>query len=172
SLDRDYIVRSDHQYKLKLDGDAAWSEPLADMIGQTLAADLQQRLPGTAVYTATGAISAGAGAQLELDISQFADDGTGDAVVAGTLSIRPTGYHGPTLARPVHLSAPMSGKGVDALVAGLSQALGQLADLAAADARRLPPPAPHGDAGATPMPAAPVPLTAPPPVPFAAATSR
>lgn len=166
SLDRDYIVRSDRQYKLKLDGSAAWSEPLADMIAQTLASDLQQRLPDTTVYTESGSISAAPAVTLEFDVSQFADDGSGDAVVAGTVSLRPANGHAALLTEPVRVTAPMSGKGVDALVPALSVALGRLADRVAADARRLPSiPAPGG--GIAPLPSTPpVPLTAPPPVPF------
>ncbi len=136
TLDRDYIVRSDGGYKLKLAHDAAWSEPLADMIGQTLAQDLQQRLPGTTVFTEAGAISTEAQAVLELDVTRFAQDPAGDVEVTATLSVtRPDS--GPAASHPLHLVATPDGAGVDALVAALSRLLGQVADEAAVQARQL-----------------------------------
>ncbi len=138
SLDRDYIVRSDPGYKLTLAHDAAWSEPLGDMIGQTLAQDLQQRLPGTTVFTEAGAISTEAQAVLELDIGQFAQDAAGNVGITATLSVtRPDGAPGGSHA--LHLVVAPSGPNVDALVAGLSQLLGEVADQAARDARLLGP---------------------------------
>ena len=138
TLDRDYIVRSDGGYKLKLAHDAAWGEPLADMIGQTLAQDLQQRLPGTTVFTQAGAISTEAQAQLELDVSRFAQDPDGNVEIAATLSVsRPDS--GPTASHALHLVMAPTGPSVDALVAALSQLLGQGADEAAREARALGP---------------------------------
>ncbi len=136
SLDRDYIVRSDEGYKLKLAHDAAWSEPLADMIGQTLAQDLQQRLPGTTVFTQAGAISTEAQAVLELDVSRFAQDPAGNVEIAATLSVaRPDG--GLAASHALHLVTAPDGPGLDALVAALSRLLGQVADEAAREARAL-----------------------------------
>ena len=138
TLDRDYIVRSDQGYKLKLAHDAAWSEPLADMIGQTLAQDLQQRLPGTNVFTEAGAISTEAQAELELDVTQFAEGPSGQVELRATLSVkRPDS--GPAAGRALHLVTTPSGTGVNALVASLSQLLGQVADEAAGQARALSP---------------------------------
>ncbi len=138
SLDRDTIVRSDPGYKLTLAHDAAWSEPLADMIGQTLAQDLQQRLPGTTVFTQAGAISTDAQAVLELDVSQFAQDATGSVGITATLSVtRPDGT--PAGSHALHLVLAPGGPNVDALVAALSQLLGEVADEAAREARLLGP---------------------------------
>ncbi len=138
TLDRDYIVRSDEGYRLKLAHDAAWSEPLADMIGQTLAQDLQQRLPGTTVFTEAGAISTEAQAVLELDVTQFAQDPAGDVAITGTLSVtRPDS--GPAAAHALHLVMTPGGPGVDGLVAALSRLLGEVADEAAGQARQLGP---------------------------------
>ncbi len=138
SLDRDYIVRSDGGYKLTLAHDAAWSEPLADMIGQTLAQDLQQRLPGTTVFTQAGAISTEAQAVLELDVTQFAQDPTGNVGITGTLSVtRPDG--GPAASHALHLVMTPNGSDVDALIAALSRLLGEVADEAAGQARLIGP---------------------------------
>ena len=138
TLDRDYIVRSNQGYKLKLAHDAAWSEPLADMIGQTLAQNLQQRLPGTTVFTQAGAISTEAQAVLELDVSQFAQNPAGEVELAATLSVKRSDS-GPAAAHALHLVATPGGSGMGALVAALSQLLGQVADEAAREARMLGP---------------------------------
>ncbi len=138
TLDRDYIVRNDGGYKLTLAHDAAWSEPLADMIGQTLAQDLQQRLPGTTVFTQAGAISTKAQAVLELDVSRFAQDPDGNVGITATLSVtRPDGGTAPSHA--LHLVTTPNGSDVDALVAALSRLLGEVADEAAKQARLLGP---------------------------------
>lgn len=167
-LDRDYIVRSAPGSKLKLAKDSAWGEPLADMIGQTLAQDLQQRLPGTNVFTQTGAISTEAQAVLELDISQFAQDADGHAELTGALSVtRPDS--GPSMSHVLHLVASPDTTTTGAMATALSKLLGQVADEAARQARAI---------GPMPMPAAmpaeaamPVPLTAPAPVPLVSPVS-
>jgi uncharacterized lipoprotein YmbA len=141
-LDRDYIVADDRSYKLKLDGDAAWGEPLGGMIGQTLAQDLQQRLPGTTVFTQSGAISTEAQATLELNVARFSKTRDGDVEITAALSVQ-RADHGdgapPAQAQTIHLTMTPTGTGMPALVASLSQLLGQVADQAAQDARALGP---------------------------------
>ncbi len=141
-LDRDYIVADDRSYKLKLDGDAAWGEPLGSMIGQTLAQDLQQRLPGSTVFTQAGAISTEAQATLELDVQRFSKTRDGDAEITASLSVqradRPDGVP-PARAQAIHVTMRPEGTGMPALVAALSQLLGQVADQAALDARAIGP---------------------------------
>ncbi|MCQ8278598.1 PqiC family protein [Acetobacteraceae bacterium KSS8] len=162
-LDRDYIVSGDRDYRLRLSKDGAWGEPLADMIGQTLASDLQQRLPGTNVFTQAGAISTEAQGTVELDITQFARTNDGQVVLGGALSVKRAqtgnGPALPTSSIPLHLAMTPDGSGVSAEVAALSQLLGQVADRAAIEARRIgttlppaePPPATDG-AAATGVP--------------------
>ncbi|NPD68935.1 membrane integrity-associated transporter subunit PqiC [Lichenicola cladoniae] len=150
-LDRDYIVRNDRGYKLKLADDAAWGEPLADMIGRTLALDLQQRLPGSNVFTQTGAISTEAQATVELDISQFAEDHDGRAEVTATLSVQRSDS-GPSSARVIHVVATPDGPAIAQLAASLSQLLGQVADEAAREARAIGPvPVAPQSSGQTPL---------------------
>jgi len=137
-LDRDYIVRSDRDYRLKLAGNAAWSESLADLIGQTLTTDLQQRLPGSTVFAASGAISASPQAVVEFNVSRFAEDQAGNAEVAGTLSVQRPGAPG-AQGVAVHVTVPPDNGSVGAFAAALSKLLGQVADQAADSARRLGP---------------------------------
>lgn len=143
-LDRDTIVRDDRGYKLKLADNAAWGEPLGNMIGRTLTQDLQQRLPGTTVFAESGAISTDAEATVEINISQFAEDRDGNAEIIATLLVqRPDS--GPTSAQAIHMTASPEGTNVGALAAALSKLLGQVADEAARQARALapmPPPLP------------------------------
>ena len=158
-LDRDYIVRDDKAYKLKLADDAAWAEPIAHLIGRTLTQDLQQRLPGSTVTGEDTAVSVVPQALVELDVQRFSTDGQGRAVVDATLSVqRPgaasagaslgafsgvsagaaPGAGGPA-GRLLHLSMTPAGPGTADLVAALSQLLGQVADEAARQARALGP---------------------------------
>ncbi len=137
-LDRDYIVRNDQDYRLKLAKDAVWGEPIASLIGSTLTADLQQRLPGSTVFTQAGAISAHPQAVVELDVSQFSEDGSGLATIDAALSVqRPDS--GTAASQLLHLSMAPSGPTTADLAATLSQLLGQVADAAARQASALPP---------------------------------
>ena len=138
-LDRDNIVRSDKDYRLRVADGASWASSLPDMIGRNLALDLAQRLPGSNVYTQTGAISTQALALVELDISRFLEDQSGRAEIEATLSVyRPDS--GPAGSRGLHFTHETTDAGIEALVAGLSELLGQVADVAAGLLVALPPP--------------------------------
>jgi uncharacterized lipoprotein YmbA len=60
-LDRPEIVRTSADYRLHLGAGERWGEPLGALVARVLAEDLNTRLPGTSVFTASGSISAGAG---------------------------------------------------------------------------------------------------------------
>lgn len=138
ALDRDNIVRSYKDYRLHLADGASWASALPDMIGRTLALDLGQRLPGSNVYTQNGAISTQALARVELDISRFLEDQSGRAEIEATLSVyRPNS--GPAGSRSLHLTHETADASIEALVAGLSELLGQVADVAAGLLLALPP---------------------------------
>ncbi len=137
-LDRDNIVRSDSGYRIKLANGASWASSLPDMIGRNFALDLGQRLPGSNVYTQNGAISTEPLALVELDISRFLEDPSGRAEVEATLSVYRPGS-GPAGSQTLHLMHEQENASIEALVAGLSQLLGQVADVAADELRSLPP---------------------------------
>ncbi len=140
-LDRDNIVRSDKDYRLHMAAGAAWATALPDMVGRNLALDLGQRLPGSNVYTQTGAISTQALALVELDISRFLEDQSGRAEIEAALSVyRPDS--GPAGSRTLHFTHGPENAGIEALVAGLSELLGQVADVAAGMLLALPPAGP------------------------------
>ncbi len=137
-LDRDYIVRNDKDYRLKLAEDSVWGEPIASLIGSTLTADLRQRLPGSTVFTENGAISTGPQAVVELDVSQFSEDGAGLATIDAALSVQHRDSAA-TTSQLLHLSMAPSGPTTADLAAALSQLLGQVADAAARQASALAP---------------------------------
>ena len=137
-LDRDFIVRNDNGNRLKLDDQAAWASALPGMIGRTLALDLAQRLPGSTVIAQGGGISTAPLALVELDVSRFLADPSGQAEILATLSVhRPGG--GAFTSKILHLAQTPDGAGIAALVATLSQLLGKVADEAADQLRALPP---------------------------------
>jgi uncharacterized lipoprotein YmbA len=140
-LDRDNIVRSDRDYRLHLADGASWASALPDMIGRTLALDIGQRLSGSNVYTQNGAISTLALALVELDISRFLEDQSGRAEIEATLSVYRPGS-GPAGSRSLHLTHETASTSIETLVAGLSELLGQVADVAAGLLLALPPAGP------------------------------
>lgn len=138
-LDRAEIVRADSGYRLRLAHNDLWGEPLGDMIGRVLAQDLTQRLPGIAVISEAGAISAGGDRIVEVDIQRFDADRSGDVVLLAQTSVRRRGVEGSGLTRTVQFDVRPAGAGADALVAAMSAALGQLADSIAVQLQALPP---------------------------------
>ncbi len=150
-LDRDYIVESVADYRLHLAGNDAWAEPIGDMIGRTLLADLAQRLPNDRVH-ASGSTGPVSDTRLELDVSRFDRDGQGTALLNATLTLRDasgTAIGHETLA----LTAPGTGKGSAAFTAAESRLLGQAADRAAARLATVEPPAPLPPPPSPPPPA-------------------
>ncbi|MBV1833937.1 PqiC family protein [Komagataeibacter pomaceti] len=137
ALDRDHIVGQQANYSLTTLSGASWSEPLPQMIGDTLTSDLQQRLPGSSIFAQNNATSMPAKAFVELDVTQFARDASGEVRLSGTLSVHRAGDPEQGTAQPFSL-ATSSGSGTTAMVAGLSQLLGQVADSAAQRLRALP----------------------------------
>ena len=138
SLQRDHIVRNNRDYRLVTIKDAAWADSLDELIGRTLALDLNQRLPGTAVFTQGSAISNTPALLVELDVEHFAADTEGRAELQATVSVhRPDS--GPGTTRSLHLHQQPTGPGTAELVGALSKLLGQVADQVATLARAVPP---------------------------------
>jgi uncharacterized lipoprotein YmbA len=132
-LDRADIVLKSESYKLSLNSQKQWAEPLGDMIGRVLTQDLSQRLPGKSVFTQSGAITADADMRVEVDIQAFDADGSGDVVLTAQLAIEGGISHHPLSTRHVSLRAPLAGPGEAAQVAAMSGLLGTLADQIATD---------------------------------------
>ena len=77
-LDRPGIVRANSAVQLSVTTNERWGEPLGDLIGRILAENLNQRLPGSSVFTSSGSISAQPDARVELDVQRLDADASGD----------------------------------------------------------------------------------------------
>jgi uncharacterized lipoprotein YmbA len=141
-LDRADIVLKNQSYKLSVNSQERWAEPLGDMIGRILAQDLTQRLPSSSVFDQSGAITANPDARVEVDILNFDPNGDGTVTLNASYAIEQGITHRPFAARHVTLTAAPSGPGAASLAATESGLLGSLADQIAHDAvSQAPPPA-------------------------------
>ncbi len=130
-LDRPQIVRSSESYRLDVAANEWWGEPLGAMIDRILIDELSQRLPGSTIYSETGAVSARPDAALEVNIQRLDADAAGNLVLSALADARATRERG-SHSRSIRLVVPMAGSGTSAEVAAASLALGQLADELAA----------------------------------------
>ncbi len=131
-LDRPEIVRSNSPYSLRVVGLERWGEPLGDLIARILAEDLNNRLPGSSVFTSAGSITAEADATVEMDIQRFDADPSGQVVLLAQVAVSRGRGRASAATRVVRLLVQPSGPGTPNLVAAMSAALGQLADALAA----------------------------------------
>ena len=134
-LDRSDIVLQSASYKLSVNSQLRWAEPLGDMIGRVLSQDLSQRLPASSVFSESGAISAEPGVRVEVDVLRFDGDASGTVMLQAEVVVERGTTHQPLATRHVALSAQPSGPGATALAASLSGLLGGLADQVAGDIR-------------------------------------
>ena len=134
-LDRSDIVLKSASYKLDVNSQLRWAEPLGDMIGRVLSQDLSQRLAGASVFTESGAITAEPTMRLEIDILDFDAEASGNVVLTAEVALERGTTHEPLSTRHVTLTAQPGGPGAGNLAAALSGLLGQLADRVAGDVR-------------------------------------
>ena len=135
-LDRSEIVRSNSPYQLKLDSAERWAEPFSDMVARVLAEDLHNRLPGTTVFTSTGAITADTGARVEIDLQRFDADGSGQVQLLAQVAVTRGVARDTATAQTVRLAVPAPGPSTRDYVQAMSEALGQMADRIASQLRR------------------------------------
>ncbi|GAN70559.1 membrane integrity-associated transporter subunit PqiC [Acetobacter syzygii] len=143
-LDRDRIVTADSGYRLSVSATDAWSDSLAAQIGHTLAGDLAQRLPGSGVFVENDTAAADPQAYVDVSISRFSTGPSGLVELDALLSVQPAAAgapYGPGTLQRITLSGAQGGNTMT-MVQGLSQLLGQLADVAAQQLRQIPPTAP------------------------------
>ena len=133
-LDRPEIVRATVDYRLRVSERERWAEPLGGMIGRVFAENLLQRLPGTSVYSDTGAITARPDRVIEVDVQRFDTDPSGNVVLVAQIGLRHEDGSAVPVADTIHVSVATAGATTSALVAAMSAAVGQLADQVA---RRL-----------------------------------
>ena len=138
-LDRSDVVLKSADYRLNVNGQLRWAEPLGDMIGRVLAQDLSQRLPGSSVFTESGAISADPQLRVEVDVLGFDEDSGGTVVLAAEMAVERGTTHKPLATRHVSLTMRPQASGAGSLAAAMSSLLGSLADQVAQDIRQSTP---------------------------------
>ena len=137
-LDRSDIVLKDAGYKLAVNSQERWAEPLGDMIGRVLTQDLAQRLPASSIFSESGAITADPALRVEVDIDRFDAEQDGAVTLVASVAIEAGATHHPLRARTVTLSATPAG-GAANLAAAMSGLLGGLADRLAQDVAEVGP---------------------------------
>jgi uncharacterized lipoprotein YmbA len=150
-LDRPHIVRRSTAEQLEVDGDERWGAPLEEMVSATLAEDLSQRLPGSVVYTDSGAISSVADVRVEVQLFRFERAASGEVELLAEVAVHTSASEPSTTQRFALKQKPKSASTPE-IVATLSRLLGQLSDGIATMIRR------HA-----PNPASVSPTSAPPP---------
>ena len=130
-LDRPEIVRDGTSNKLLLLSGERWGEPLGDMIGRILAADLTQRLPGATVFTAAGAISVDADVTVEMDVQRFDLDPSGQVVLLSQVAVHSGRNRTSSTSRSIRVTMAPAGPGTAELVSAMSALVGQMADAVA-----------------------------------------
>jgi uncharacterized lipoprotein YmbA len=123
-LERSQIVRSSEGYRLDVLSNEWWGEPLDTMMGRILVQELDQRLPGSTVYTDSGAISTPADSTIEINLQRFDLDRDGDVLLAAQIAVE--GKR--SVSRAVALQVRPEDATTQALVAAMSVAVAQLAD--------------------------------------------
>lgn len=131
-LDRPEIVRRVTDYRLGVAANDRWGEPLDAMLGRVLAEDVEERIPGVAVFTEDGAITQDPDATVEVDVRRFDVGNDGRALLWAEVAVQRGNHQGTPSSRSVRLSAAPASSATSALVATLSDLLGQLADQIAA----------------------------------------
>jgi uncharacterized lipoprotein YmbA len=123
-LDRAEILTQWNGHRLQLADSACWGEPISAMIGRVLAENLTTRLQGTIVFSAAD-LSIQAPTVVELAIWKFDLDPDGSIHLDALTSIRSQGQPS---TRAIALRARPATPDTNAVVAAMSQLLGQLAD--------------------------------------------
>jgi uncharacterized lipoprotein YmbA len=123
-LERSQIVRSSEGYRMDMLSNEWWGEPLDTMISRILVQELNQRLPGSTVYSDNGAISTPPDATVEINLQRFDLDSQGALLLSAQVAVdgRVSASRGVSFTiRPAASTTP-------ALVAAMSEATGRLAD--------------------------------------------
>lgn len=137
-LDKDRIVSEISNNKLTLSSSDAWGDNVTNMIGRVTMLNLAQRLPDARIFLQNQATETTPQVYVEMDISKFNQDSSGNAVVTADLVIRYNGDKPAKFNRLLTLQKTPTDSGTQALVVALSQLLGQISDTAAENLRDLP----------------------------------
>jgi uncharacterized protein len=126
-LERSQIVRSSEGYRMDVLSNEWWGEPLDTMMSRILVQEMNQRLPGSTVYSDNGAISTPPDETVSINLQRFDLDRDGVVLLAAQIAIEGKNH----AARGVAITVRPSDATTQALVAAMSAAIGQLADAVA-----------------------------------------
>ena len=127
-LDRPEVVRGLVNHRLAIAADERWGAPLDEMLGRVLAEDVEQRSPGSLVFSETGAISVDADATVEVDLQRLEVDPSGEVTLVADVAVERGQAHTASASRAVNLKKSPSAAGTPGLVAAMSDLVGELAD--------------------------------------------
>jgi len=127
-LERPNVVRSSEGYQLDVMPNDLWGEPVGSMITRIFVQELGQRLQGATVLAETGAIGISPDVLVEVNVLRFDSDHNNTVVLNAQYGVTRPGSGKPPVARAADIHAPMPSAGTPGQVAGMSDALGQLAD--------------------------------------------
>ena len=125
-LDRPEMVRGPRDFRLVIDDQSRWGEPLGAMLNRVLTEDLVQRLPAASVFDESGAISTKPDMVLELDVQRLDTEEDGSLILLAQLALRP--LDGTAKATTLRLRQHVTGEGAASQAQAMSAALGALAD--------------------------------------------
>lgn len=129
-LDRPQIVRYSGPYELTISEFDRWAESLSDMVTRVMVANLSQRLPGYQVFAGSGPLSLNnSNTTVELNIDKFDVDPGGSVILLAQWVIHRVKSE---QFRSQEIRLATASTGVSDQVAGMSDALGQLANQIAA----------------------------------------
>jgi uncharacterized protein len=127
-LDRPEIIRRIVDHRVGVVDTDRWAAPLDEMLGRVLAQDVEQRLPGSVVFTEDGAITADADLTVEVDVRRFDSDADGEVNLVAEVAVEKADNHEPLGTRAVRLRETPSNATTAGLLSALSHLLGRLAD--------------------------------------------
>jgi uncharacterized protein len=126
-LERNQIVRSSENYRLDVEANDWWGEPIGAMLARVLVDELGQRLPTSTVYAETGAVSVSADATIELNVTRLDLNTSGVLLAQAQAAVTVKGRRAP-LTQGFHFEVTPPAGDVAGEVAAISTAVGQLAD--------------------------------------------
>jgi uncharacterized lipoprotein YmbA len=127
-LDRPQIVRRATSERLVVDGLERWAAPLETLVSTTLVEDLSRRLPSCTVYAEGGSISLAPDVWVELELQRFELNENGVVELFAQVALVWPNIEGTTSLRRHALTTSPANRDAPAVVASLSELLGQLSD--------------------------------------------
>jgi uncharacterized protein len=125
-LDRPQIVRLANDYQLSVSDYERWAEGMGDMVTRVLVENLSLRLPSSRIYAASGTLAPPADVVIKVEIGSFAADSEAGVVLSANFVMQAAAGEARYQSERIEVRAA-SANALD-VVAGMSEALGQLSD--------------------------------------------